>query len=194
MRFCSFASGSSSNCEYAGDKTTNLLLDAGVSTKRIVAGLDEIGVEPGELDGIFVTHEHSDHIKGLVVFESKYNVPIYATGPTLEGIERYDKDKRINTSLFREIKSDQAVKVGTMEVVPFATSHDSLGSVCYTVKSGDAKIGLATDLGVFDEYIVKHLSDSQLLFIEANYDVAMLQAGKYPFYPSWEGALGWWLR
>ncbi len=181
MKFCSFASGSSGNCEYAGDDSTNILIDAGISTKRIVNNLDYIGVEPDKLDGIIVTHEHSDHIMGLSVFEGKYNVPIYATGSTLEGIERYDKKKKIDTTLFREIKPDNVFTIGSMDIMPFATSHDAGNPVCYSIKSGESKIGLATDLGMFDDYIVKNLSDSELLFVEANYDVAMLQAGKYPF-------------
>lgn len=181
MRFCSLASGSSGNCEYVGNSNTNMLIDAGISTKRIVSSLDHIGVRPEELDGIVITHEHSDHIMGLPVFEGKYNIPLYATALTLEGIERYDKKKKIDISLFNEISADDIFSIGDMYVTPFSTSHDAGDPVCFTVESDNNKVGMATDLGMIDEYIVSKLSDSDLLFIEANYDVAMLQAGSYPF-------------
>jgi len=181
MRFCSFASGSSGNCEYIGDGETNLLLDTGISTKRIVNGLEYVDVAPENVDGILITHEHSDHIKGLVVYESKYKVPIYATEGTLKGIERADKQNRIDTSLFRPIKPDKDFLIGNIVVKPFATSHDALSPVCFTISSHGKKIGMATDLGRYDRHIISNLLDSDVLFIEANYDVAMLQAGKYPF-------------
>lgn len=181
MRFCSFASGSSGNCEYIGNGQTNIILDAGISAKRIVNGLEEVNAEPEKLDGILITHEHSDHIKGLVIYESKYNVPLYATEETLKAIERYDKDKRIDTSLFRPVKPDREFFIGNLSIKPFSTSHDARDSVCYTISDGNVKIGMATDLGMYDNYVISHLIESDLLFIEANYDVAMLQAGKYPF-------------
>lgn len=181
MRFCSFASGSSGNCEYIGNGQTNIILDAGISTKRIVKGLEEVNVAPENIDGIIVTHEHSDHIKGLLIYESKYNIPLYATEETLKAIDRYDKDNRIDTSLFHPVKPDREFIIGSMSVKPFSTSHDARDSVCYTISDGNVKIGMATDLGTYDNYVLSNLKESDLLFIEANYDVAMLQAGKYPF-------------
>lgn len=181
MRFCSFASGSSGNCEYVGNDNTNMIIDAGISTKRIVNSLDYIGVKPEELEGIVITHEHSDHIMGLPVFEGKYKVPIYATASTLRGIERSDKNHKISGDLYNEINPDVAFNIGDLKVTPFSTSHDAGDPVCYTVESGDNKVGMATDLGMYDDYIISNLIDSELLFIEANYDVAMLQAGSYPY-------------
>ena len=139
MRFCSLASGSSGNCEYVGNSNTNMLIDAGISTKRIVSSLDHIGVRPEELDGIVITHEHSDHIMGLPVFEGKYNIPLYATALTLEGIERYDKKKKIDISLFNEISADDIFSIGDMYVTPFSTSHDAGDPVCFTVESDNNK-------------------------------------------------------
>lgn len=181
MRFCSFASGSSGNCEYISDGSSSLILDAGISNKRIVNSIEALGEKPEDIDGILITHEHSDHIKGLVVFESKYKKPVYATEATLKGIERYDKDNRIDTSLFRVIEPDKEFMVGDMTVMPFATSHDTGGSVCFSISKGEKKIGMATDLGTFDNYTIDKLKGSDILFVEANYDLAMLQAGRYPF-------------
>ena len=182
MKFCSLASGSSGNCEYVKSETTGLLIDGGISTKRIVGGLESIDEQAENLDGILVTHEHSDHIKGLEVFLSKYHVPVYATAPTLDAIARNDKKHRIDYSLFNQIKADKGFLIGDIEVMPFATSHDAPGSVCFTLQNGKNKIGIATDLGIYDTYIRTKLENSNILFIEANYDVSMLQAGPYPFY------------
>ena len=91
MKVCSIASGSSGNCIYVGTEKTNILIDAGISRKRIVEGLHSIGVEPEQLDGIFVTHEHSDHIQGIPMMAKQFEVPIYATGGTLDQICEKDK-------------------------------------------------------------------------------------------------------
>ena len=101
MKVCSIASGSSGNCIYVGTEKTNILIDAGISRKRIVEGLHSIGVEPEQLDGIFVTHEHSDHIQGIPMMAKQFEVPIYATGGTLDQIcekeKCYKKRKSIST-------------------------------------------------------------------------------------------------
>ena len=182
MRFCSFASGSSGNCEYIGTETTNILVDMGISTKRIELSLDEIGVTPEAIDGIFITHEHSDHICGLKVFSKRYNKPIYATEGTLKCIEVIDKEHKINTSLFNVIKPNTDFIINDdITVRPFSISHDAYDPVCYTFVHDGMKIGMATDLGTYDDYIIRNLSGSDMLFIESNYEQAMLEVGKYPF-------------
>ncbi len=181
MRFASFASGSSGNCEYVGNGNTNILVDAGISTRRIVSCLGNTGISPEEISGILVTHEHTDHISGLYVFESKYKVPVYATQATLEAIEKLDKNKRLDTSLFIPIEPDKEFECGNMKITPFSISHDAVDPVCYRINSGECTVGMATDLGVYDDYILSQLNMCNLLFVEANYDVAMLQAGRYPF-------------
>lgn len=181
MKFASFASGSSGNCEYVTNGENTFLIDAGISTKRIVAGINEMGNTPENIDGIIITHEHSDHIKGIYVFSGKYNKPIYGTYDTLCAIEAGDKCNKIDTSLFRVIEPDRVFSIGDMQITPYRTSHDAADPVCYTVEDGEHKIGMATDLGVYDNSIISMLKGCELLFIEANYDVAMLQAGPYPF-------------
>ncbi len=181
MKFCSLASGSSGNSEFVSSGSTSLLIDAGISTKRIVTGLESVGASPDLLDGILVTHEHSDHIKGLDVFLSKYNVPLYGTMPVLDAVAKADKKHRIDRTLFKEVKPDKAFVIGDIEVMPFATSHDAGLPVCYTLTNGRTKLGMATDLGMYDSYIISKLSGSNILFVEANYDLSMLQAGPYPF-------------
>ena len=181
MKVCSIASGSSGNCIYVGDGDTHLLVDAGISRKRIVEGLNSIGVKPEQLNGIFVTHEHSDHISGINMMEKMFNVPVYATGGTLDAICAKDKNGVIKHENLYEVHADEKVTVGNMEITPFSTSHDAADSVCYTLSASGYKTSIATDLGVYDDYIVQHLEESDVLFIEANHDISMLEAGPYPY-------------
>lgn len=181
MRVCSIASGSSGNCIYVGEGKNHILLDAGVSRKRIVEGLKQIGVSPEELSGIFVTHEHSDHIQGIPMMMKMFGTPVFATGGTLDGICMKDKKGVISHDRLYQVYADEPITMGSLEIMPFAMSHDAAEPVCYTVKSREHKLGVATDLGMFDDYIVEHLAESDILLLEANHDISMLEAGKYPY-------------
>lgn len=182
MKLCSIASGSSGNCIYVGSTETNFLIDAGVSGKKIAEGLESIGVNPERLDGIFVTHEHSDHIQGIGILARKYNVPIYATVETVNSFLKEKAVGRIPQELIKYVKADEEIVIKDMVITPFSTSHDSANSVCYSFKSNGKKVGMATDLGVYTDYTVEHLKDSDILYLEANHDVNMLLAGRYPYY------------
>lgn len=181
MKVCSIASGSSGNCVYIGDKDTNILIDAGISRKRIVEGLNAISVRPEELDGIFVTHEHIDHIQGISMMVKMFGTPVYATGATLDYIRSKDKSGIISMEHLYEVHPDKCIKLKSMDITPFSMSHDAADPVCYTVDSGRHKAGVATDLGVYDEYTVEHLFGSEILVLEANHDISMLEAGSYPY-------------
>lgn len=182
MRLCSIASGSSGNCTYIGNDTTGVLVDAGISGKKIEQGLQGIGVDPSELKGIFVTHEHSDHIKSVGVLARKYEIPIYATPETIHAMLKGKGIGRIPEGLFRYVYPDTPIMVDDLEIQPFSISHDAANPVCYTFQYNGKKIGYATDLGTYDEYIIEQLKDSDLLFLEANHDVNMLMVGSYPYY------------
>ena len=181
MRICSIASGSSGNCIYIGDKKNHILIDAGISRKRIVEGLSTIGVAPEMLDAIFVTHEHSDHISGIPMMVKMFDVPVFATGGTLDELCRKDRQGVLNKSKLYQLYADEPVAVGAFHITPFAISHDAADPVCYTVECGGKKFGMATDLGEYDGYIVEHLVGSDMLLLEANHDISMLEAGKYPY-------------
>ncbi len=191
MDFCSIASGSSGNCIFAGSDQTGLLIDAGVSGKRIAGGLQEIDRRPEELGGILLTHEHIDHIQGLGVLMRKYHLPVYATAGTIEYILGCGKLGRLDASLFHFIKSDEAFRIGDLSVTPFAISHDAAEPVGYRIEeSGSGKAcAVATDMGCFDEYTVEHLKNLNALLLESNHDVNMLQVGPYP-YPLKQRILG----
>jgi Metal-dependent hydrolases of the beta-lactamase superfamily I len=181
MNLCSIASGSSGNCIYVGNEQTHLLVDAGISGKRIEAGLAGIQVKPENLQGILVTHEHIDHVGGLGVMARKYHVPIYATAETINAILRIKSVGRIDEELFCIIENDLPFTIQDIEVNPFTISHDAANPVCYTFTEGGHKIGVATDLGKYDDYIIKNLSGSEILLLEANHDINMLQVGAYPY-------------
>lgn len=181
VRLCSIASGSSGNCVYAGTDETHLLVDAGVSGKRIESGLRSLSVEPDMLSGIFVTHEHVDHIQGIGILARRYHVPIYATAETLRAMTRAGGIGKVDEALFRPIKPDEPLEVGDIRVNPFAISHDAANPVCYTFEACGHKIGMATDLGTYDGYLIERLSGCEILYLEANHDVNMLMVGAYPY-------------
>ena len=181
MRVCSIASGSSGNCIYVGDEKNHILIDAGISRKRIVEGLSRIGVAPERLDAIFVTHEHSDHIQGICMMVKMFGTPVFATGGTLDGICMKDTRGVIGRDKLYQLYADEPVWIGNLKVTPFGMSHDAAEPVCYSVESAGCKLGMATDLGMFDDYIISHLAGSDILLLEANHDISMLEAGKYPY-------------
>ena len=182
MKLCSIASGSSGNCIYVGSDNTNLLVDAGVSAKRIENGLSDIDILPDTLQGILITHEHSDHISGLGILARKYHIPIYATYETALALQKIKSLGNVDQELYHYIQPNEAFFINDIKVEPFSTSHDASNPVCYTMQLEEQKISIATDLGKYDDYIVSKLKESDILFIEANHDVNMLMVGKYPYY------------
>lgn len=182
MKICSLASSSSGNCIYVGTDKTHILIDAGISCKRVRTGLEKIGVDPALLDGILITHEHTDHIKGLGVVSRKYKIPVYATAETWKRILCTGTTGAIDETLFREVVPDGDFKINDLVIHPFNTPHDAVQPVCYTFTNGERKISVATDLGCYDSYIAEKLKKSNILFIEANHDFEMLKNGSYPHY------------
>ena len=182
MRFTSIASGSSGNCTYIGSDNTHILVDAGTSKKRIEEGLNSLDLSFEDISAIFVTHEHVDHIQSIHTILKKYNIPVYGTKGTLEGIRLSDKKNEMADSEFIPVTIDQAVVVGDMIIDPMAISHDALEPCGYRVYCGDKKVGVATDLGCYDDYTINCLSGADALLLEANHDVRMLQTGPYPYH------------
>ena len=182
MRLCSIASGSSGNCIYVGSDATHLLIDAGISGKRIEAGLSELELSPRDIDGILITHEHSDHIAGLGVIARKYDIPIYATKGTKEAILEFGNVGKIDVGLFNDIKGDEKFVIKDLTVNPMHISHDAAEPVAYRISYGSKKIGVCTDLGMYNDYTVECLKGVDALLLEANHDINMLQVGPYPYY------------
>ena len=182
MRLCSIARGSSGNCIYVGSEDTHLLVDTGISRKKIEEGLCSLEIKGEELDGILITHEHADHIQGLGVFSRKYQIPIYATPGTLRGIREYKGLGKMPDGLYREIHVDEDFRVGDIDIHAFAISHDANEPSGYRFEQDEKRVAVATDLGKYDAYTVENLKNLNAVLLESNHDIHMLEVGPYPYY------------
>lgn len=181
MRLCSIASGSSGNCIYAGNAHTHVLIDAGISKKKIEEGLKHLEIQGEEICGIFVTHEHIDHIQGLGVFCRKYHTPIYASKGTIDGIRSCRTIGKLPDGILHEIPVNAPFQLNDLTIDPFSISHDAKEPCGYRVSYGEKSVAVATDLGVYDERIVEVLRGVDALVLEANHDIHMLEVGPYPY-------------
>ena len=182
MRLCSIASGSSGNCIYIGSDSTHILVDVGISGKRTEAGLKELELSMRDIDGIFITHEHTDHIAGLGVLSRKYEVPIYATRGTIEAIQKTSSVAKIPEDLFHTVFPDEKLMIKDICCNPMRISHDAADPVAYRFAHGRKKAAIVTDLGNYNDYTVESLKGMDALLLEANHDINMLQVGPYPYY------------
>lgn len=182
MELCSIASGSSGNCIYVGTDTASVLVDAGISGKRVEKGLNSINHTMADVDAVFVTHEHSDHIKGLGVLARKYGIPVYASAGTKEAMLGQCMLGKVDETLFHSVPVDESFSVGDLDILPFRVSHDAAEPVAYRFYHGAKSAAVATDLGFYDDYIIEHLKNLDAVLVESNHDINMLQVGSYPYY------------
>lgn len=181
MRFQSIASGSRGNCIYAGTDNTHLLVDVGISRKRTVDALHRLQLDLSDIDGILLTHEHSDHIDGLKMIAKQSHMPVYATAGTIRAIMEMPAYDHIDRERFIPISADTPFCVKDMEINPIKISHDAAEPVGYRLQNGSRKACVCTDLGCYTEYTADCLRDSDVLLLEANHDVNMVQTGSYPY-------------
>ena len=178
MEITIFASGSSGNCLLLKDQNTALLIDAGISMRRIARGLSGAGLTPGELDGVLITHEHSDHISGLGSLVKKFSVPVYAPHTILNRLCGMLPEL---TDHVRCIPTGQSFSLKDLSVYAFRTPHDTDESVGYRV-GGSGVFALATDMGHVTEDVFTGLSGADTVLVEANHDTDLLRDGRYPVY------------
>lgn len=181
MDFFSVASGSSGNCICLGSDQCHVMIDAGISGKRIEEGMNTYDYTTSDMDGVLITHEHSDHIQGLGVVARKYGLPIYATKGTADAILQSSSVGKIDPSLFHVIEAGKTFFIGNLEIYPMSISHDAADPVAYLVSDGRYRVGVVTDLGYYDADIVSHMEGLDALLLEANHDIHMLQVGAYPY-------------
>ena len=180
IRYISVASGSSGNCHYIEKSKTKILVDAGLSGKKIEEHLRQHHVDLATLGGIMVTHEHSDHIKGVGIISRRYDVPVFATLKTWESMENcLGKIKPENKRVFTPYES---FSIGDIEINPFSTSHDAVDSCGFAISDGKNKLSIATDLGCVTDKVMEYISHSELVILESNHDEQMLKMGSYPYY------------
>lgn len=180
IKCCSLYSGSSGNAIFVGNSDTKILIDAGVSGKKIEQGLNSIGVSLAEIDAIMVSHEHSDHICSVGYLSKKYDIPVYASELTWNGMEEQAaKIAPDNRMIFRP---DSWFEIGNLDILPFRIPHDANEPCGFSVFGDNKKVTVATDIGHMTSYLIKNMESSDLLLIESNHDIEMLKCGRYPWY------------
>lgn len=179
MIFCPLYSGSSGNSIFVSSEETKVLIDAGLPGKRIESALEQINQEPSEIDAIFITHEHSDHIKGVGVMSRRYNIPIYANESTWR--EMFAKIGKIKEENIRIMK-DNYVTIKDMKISKYNISHDAVEPVGYSIEAQNKKVCIATDLGYFSDEVKDALLGSDVVLLESNHDIQMLKFGPYPYH------------
>lgn len=181
FRLCPIASGSSGNCTIIEAGQKRLLVDIGISGKKVVAGLEQIDIDPASIDGILITHEHSDHIKGIGIYSRKYHVPIYATQKAWDKLLGDKMIGAVKEENIKVIEKENYLIMDDLKILPYGIYHDAVDPVGYIFEYADKKIALTTDIGTIDDRILNFLEGVDGLLLEFNHDIRMLEAGTYPF-------------
>lgn len=179
LNFCSLYSGSSGNSLFVETQNTKLLVDAGVSCKKIENALQDIKVDPSSIDGILITHEHTDHVQGLGTLSRKFDLPVFVNQETLDAMPK-QKDK-IPDKNIKTFKISDKFEIGDLLIDPFSIPHDAANPCGFNIYKDDKKISIATDIGHMTNNILKSLEGSLFLMLEANYDPEVLRCSSYPF-------------
>ena len=179
LNFCSLYSGSSGNCLFVENNSTKILVDCGVSGKKVCEGLESIDKKIEDIDAIIVTHEHSDHVQSLGLISKKYNIPVYANIETWQAMPT--QSQKILENNKKTFNNDNDFEIGNLLIHPFSTPHDAANPCGFNIYSGKRKISIATDLGHMDNVILENLKGSSFILLESNYDPEILKVSKYPY-------------
>lgn len=179
MKFCPLFSGSSGNSILIASDEARILIDAGLPGKKIDEALKSIGENPQDLNGIFITHEHSDHIKGVGVLSRKFDIPIYACDQTWVAME--SSIGKIKEHNIKVMDRRSTVEINDLSIKSFNIPHDAAAPDGYTVYSKGKQASVATDFGTFTQEIYDSIKDSEVILLESNHDVNMLKYGPYPY-------------
>lgn len=170
------SSGSRGNCIYLESFSAKIIIDSGLSVKELRQRLKFINRTPEELDAVFLTHEHSDHIGGVGPLVRKYEIPLFATKGTLHAGEKLGR-----VPIFNYIRAGETINIGGLEIEPYKTSHDARESVAYVIRCQNRKLGHATDMGIVTHQTREILKNAHVLLVESNHDIEMLDVGPYPW-------------
>ncbi|QQT27422.1 MBL fold metallo-hydrolase [Sphingobacterium spiritivorum] len=186
MKYSAIASGSNGNCYYVAKNDSAILVDAGINSKHIHLRMGNLGIQPDTIKAIFITHEHTDHIRGLSVFSKKYNLPVYITEGSYRGSRLH-----LPSHMVHVIKPDDKVEIGELTVYGIPKYHDAKEPCSFLVSDGEYNIGILTDIGRACDnvrYVIQH---ADILLLESNYDEEMLRTGRYSYYLKNRISSGW---
>ncbi|MES2513586.1 MAG: MBL fold metallo-hydrolase [Bacteroidota bacterium] len=173
----SLNSGSNGNCYYVGNSQEAILVDVGISCKEVEKRLGRLNLSILKIKAIFISHEHSDHIKGLQTLSKKYGIPVYITASTLQNSHLV-----LENILIRTFKAYEKIVIGNLVINPFPKRHDASDPYSFIVEGDGVKIGVLTDIGSACEHVVENFKQCHAAFLEANYDQSLLENGHYPYY------------
>ncbi|HEY0356565.1 MAG TPA: MBL fold metallo-hydrolase [Flavisolibacter sp.] len=173
----SLNTGSNGNCFYIGNEQEAILVDAGISCREIGKRMNRLGLSMEKIKAIFVSHEHSDHIRGIHSLVKKYHLPVYITPPTAQNGRLY-----LDNGYIRSFKPHEPVSIGHLTITAFPKFHDASDPYSFTIGCRDVKVGVFTDIGIPCQHVVNYFQQCHAVFLEANYDDDMLENGDYPFH------------
>jgi phosphoribosyl 1,2-cyclic phosphodiesterase len=177
LYFTSLNSGSNGNCYYVGNSSEAVLIDAGISCKETERRMRSLGLPMTKIKAIFITHEHTDHIRGLVLLAKKYSLPVYLSTQTLSCCGEMKRYHSCQT-----VTDGQSVQIGELKITAFSKFHDAAEPLSFVVRQCGIQVGVMTDIGKVCDKVRNYFSNCHAVFLESNYDVLMLQNGRYPNY------------
>nr|WP_315422697.1 MBL fold metallo-hydrolase [uncultured Pedobacter sp.] len=177
LYFTSINSGSNGNCYYIGNDNEAVLVDIGLTCKEVEIRMNRLGLPISKVKAVFISHEHSDHIKGVAVFAKKYKLPVYISTATLKS-SRLLLDANNTFSLSHQ----QHIHIGDLKIAAFSKFHDAADPYSFTIECNEVRVGVFTDIGSVCDRLITHFKSCHAAFLEANYDAQMLESGKYPYF------------
>jgi len=179
LNFCSLYSGSSGNSLFVETENTKILVDAGMSCKKIEEALHSIEVDPSSINAILVTHEHSDHIKGISTISKKFDIPIFATKETFDAMPSHTQ--KLSEKNINYFNPHEKFCINDLKILPFSIPHDAANPCGFNIIKDKNQISIATDIGHMTKDILNHLEGSEFILLESNYDTEVLKCCSYPF-------------
>ncbi len=177
LEICAIASGSNGNCYYIGNEKDAVLIDAGISCKQSLLRMESKGLNPQKVKAVFISHEHSDHMRGARVLAKRLNIPVWLTAKTY-----YAAYKNMQPTYPQFFTPGSELQIGEFTIHPFLKNHDAAEPCSFRIEYSGKNIGVFTDIGEPCENVTTQLAQCEVLFLETNYDEQMLTDGPYPFF------------
>ncbi|HNX44077.1 MAG TPA: MBL fold metallo-hydrolase [Bacteroidales bacterium] len=177
LHISSLNSGSNGNCYYIGNERDAVLIDAGISCRETERRMKRLGLSLEKVRAVFISHEHTDHTRGVEVLSRKHHLPVYISAPTYQ-----NSYLKLDPALLKHFDALSPLKIGCLDICAFPKRHDASDPHSFTISHDGVTVGVMTDIGSPCEHVVQHFSRCHAVFLEANYDERMLDEGRYPYY------------